>query len=106
MNIYFYISSLEKVIQLRGVNYEWKEPENYTKGLQIGFIAQEVQNVLPEGVDNTGDNYSMQYAPITALLVEAVKEQQQIIKEHESVIAEIRKQNEALLDRIEKLEEK
>ena len=35
--------------------------------------------ILPEVVTNSDDTYMMQYAPITALLVEAVKEQQQII---------------------------
>ncbi len=74
-------SSLDKVLQLRGVNYEWKETENRSVGQQMGFIAQEVQEVIPEVVDENDGHYSMQYSPITALLVEAVKEQQAIIDE-------------------------
>ncbi|HQK70010.1 MAG TPA: hypothetical protein PL101_02735, partial [Bacteroidales bacterium] len=46
----------------------------------IGFIGQEVYDVLPEVVDNTNDFYSVQYGVITSLLVEAVKEQQKIIE--------------------------
>ncbi|UBF27076.1 tail fiber domain-containing protein [Kovacikia minuta CCNUW1] len=69
--------ALEKLLQLRPVFYEWKEPEkqgNLT-GLQMGFIAQEVENVFPEwiGVDDEG------YATLTirgfeALSVEAFKQ--------------------------------
>ncbi|MFC1581737.1 tail fiber domain-containing protein, partial [Candidatus Neomarinimicrobiota bacterium] len=71
--------ALDKVQNLRGVNFEWKETEHHEEGLQMGFIAQEVEAVIPEVVSNGGDSYSMQYSPLTALLVEAVKEQQQII---------------------------
>ena len=46
----------------------------------MGFIAQEAVNIIPEVVDNEGDLMSMQYAPITALLVEAIKEQQKQIE--------------------------
>lgn len=75
-------SPLVKVLALRGVNYEWKDTTNRTAGLQMGFIAQETEMVVPELVAvPTSDSayYSMQYAPITALLVEAVKEQQTTI---------------------------
>ncbi len=92
-------SSLDKVLHLRGVNYEWKETEHHAEGLQMGFIAQEVEEVIPEVVDNSGDHYSMQYAPITALLVEAVKEQQEMIDE-------LQLQNQALLERLERLEKR
>jgi hypothetical protein len=50
-----------------------------TDEIKMGFIAQEVNNVLPELVDTDSEFYSMQYAPITALLVEAVKQQQLLI---------------------------
>ena len=65
---------LEKVKKLRGVQFEWKNTKNYPEGKQIGFIAQEVKNIIPEVVDKKGEYYGMQYAPITALLVEAIKE--------------------------------
>ncbi len=71
---------LKKIMALHGVNYQWQDTLYHDKGLQIGFIAQEVINVLPEVVSTNGGNYSMQYAPITALLVEAMKEQQKQIE--------------------------
>lgn len=72
--------ALDKVLKLRGVSFDWKNPE--MKGRQLGFIAQEAIEVIPEVVNGSeSTNYSMQYAPITAVLVEAMKEQQTQIEE-------------------------
>jgi hypothetical protein len=68
--------ALDKVKKLRGVNFEWRDARTHAEGLQMGFIAQEVKNVIPEVTDKKREYYSMQYASITALLVEAIKEQQ------------------------------
>ena len=87
-------NALEKVNKLRGVNYKWKDSKTHSDGLQMGFIAQEAEKVIPEVVDNSDDHYSMQYAPITALLVEAVKDQNK----------EFRSQNKELKKRVEQLE--
>lgn len=67
-------NALKKVRSLRGVQFEWKDTENHPEGRQIGFIAQEAIDIVPEVIDKKGEFYSMQYAPLTALLVEAVKE--------------------------------
>jgi hypothetical protein len=72
-------SAIDKVQKLRGVNFEWKDKNSNEKGVRMGFIAQEAQLVIPEVVNIEGEYLSMQYAPITALLVEAVKEQQKQI---------------------------
>ncbi len=72
---------MDKVQQLRGVNFEWKDTTVHFTGNQIGFIAQEAKVIIPEVVSQVGEYYSMQYAPITALLTQAIKEQQVQIKE-------------------------
>jgi len=72
-------NGLHKVLQLRGVNFTWKsEPQ---MGTRIGFIAQEVEEIIPELVfTNEVDGYKgVNYAEMTAVLVEAVKEQQNMI---------------------------
>ena len=56
-------------------------------------------------VDNTGDRYSMQYAPITALLVEALKEQQQLIDDLQAKNQQLANINQEQEERINKLEE-
>jgi len=70
---------LSKVLGLRGVNFLWNTPASGMEGQQMGFIAQEAAEIVPEIVSVNNDHYSMQYGPVTALLVEAMKEQQKVI---------------------------
>lgn len=88
-------NSLEKVLNLRGVYFNW-EPEVVPKlaeneGRQIGLIAQEVQEVLPEVVRTemveSQELMSIKYENIVALLIEGMKEQQQQIEELKERIA-------------------
>ena len=73
-------SSLDKVINLKGVEYVWNDGSR--KGQKdIGFIAQEVEEIIPEIVRekevifNKEEKYkTVDYEKITAVLVEAVKE--------------------------------
>jgi hypothetical protein len=75
--------SLAKVMQLQGVSYDQKEGSKH----DIGLIAEDVGKVVPEVVayeDNGVDAKSIDYARLTALLIEAVKEQQKTIDELKS----------------------
>ena len=93
--------ALEKVLRLRPVAYDWRRAEhpdkNFNAGRQLGFIAQEVNAVLPEVVsqDRAGF-YSIAYSQIIPVLVEAIKEQQRSIDtltvEHKAETAALRKQ--------------
>ncbi|MCX6334749.1 MAG: tail fiber domain-containing protein [Bacteroidia bacterium] len=82
--------ALQKVLKLRGVNFLWNNPSEGMEGLQMGFIGQEAYEVVPEVVTLRNDRFSMQYAPITALLVEAVKEQQSVIEKQQAEIERLR----------------
>ena len=74
-NINDLTESLEKVLQLRGVTYNWKDKNDYSSATQIGLIAQEVKNIIPELVDQDQEGfYSVQYSHLVPLLVEAIKE--------------------------------
>ena len=79
-------NSLDKVLQLRGVEFDWKE----TKDSSIGLIAQEVEEVLPELVHETDDIKSVSYGNITAVLIEAIKEQNKIINTMKKEIEELK----------------
>jgi len=70
--------ALEKVIHLRGVSYDRRADGKH----DIGLIAEEVGEVVPEVVlwEDTGQAQSLNYGRLTALLVEAVKEQQAQIR--------------------------
>jgi hypothetical protein len=91
-------NALERVEQLNGVHYSWKDnvkqlgfqPSNLN---DTGLFAQEVQAVLPnavklapfdnnDGVSISGENYlTVQYEKVVPLLVEAIKELSAEIKE-------------------------
>ena len=79
-------NSLEKVLKLTGVTYNRTDLED--KSTKIGFIAQEVKEVLPEVViyNEEADKYGVSYGNVTALLVEAIKEQQTQIEELKTII--------------------
>lgn len=81
--------ALEKIERLRGVTYDWKG----TKKRDIGLIAEEVGEVLPEIVEyeaNGTDAKSIDYARITAVLVEAVKAQEAAIASLRAEVAALK----------------
>jgi hypothetical protein len=82
--------ALQKVMGLRGVNFYWKNQEKGMGGKQMGFVGQEAAEVIPEVVSVKDNHYTMQYAPITALLVEAMKEQQKTIENQQKQIDELK----------------
>ncbi len=72
-NVSSLANALDKVNALQGVSFNWKATPNSDP--QIGFIAQDVLNVLPEVVTgNEKDGYGIAYGNITALLTQAAKE--------------------------------
>jgi hypothetical protein len=74
-------SALEKVLSLRGVEYDRKDSGEH----QIGVIAQEVEKIIPEVV--YGDEIkSVAYGNLVGLLIEAIKEQQKEIEELKKTI--------------------
>lgn len=77
---------LDVVMQLNGVSYEFRTDEfaekKFRDGLHYGFIAQELQNVLPEIVDEDENGYlAVNYTAIIPILTEAVKTQQAQIED-------------------------
>ena len=100
---------LEKVKELRGVKYDWRTVEfpekNFEEGQQIGFIAQEVEKVIPEVVRTDDEGYkSLDYARLTAVLVEAIKELK-AEKDEEVTALRVENENQILALRAEKNEE-
>ncbi|MBD3238898.1 MAG: hypothetical protein GF332_04655 [Candidatus Moranbacteria bacterium] len=68
---------LKDVMKLNPVNYNWK---NGGKA-EIGFIAQELKNIIPEVVHGKDGNMGVAYAQLTALAIKAIQEQQIQIEE-------------------------
>jgi hypothetical protein len=97
-------NNIGKIMQLNGVRYEWKE---YNDNLNLGFIAQDVVDILPEAVRYDADNdiYSMEYTAIIPVLVEGMKEQQNIIENQNAQIKVLQTQNKSLQLDIETLKQ-
>ena len=79
-----------KILAMRGVYFSWKNDSMHNR--RIGFIAQEMEKVLPEVVfTNPVDGLKgINYSEITAILAQAVKEQQQQIENQRKEIDELK----------------
>ena len=115
-NVQSLTGALDRVLQLNPKTYNFKTTEykkmNLAEGLQMGFIAQEVQAVFPELVHNNvcvipnkpGDKEAVEtieyiaidYISFVPILTKAIKEQQ-------SEIEALETENEALKSRLDRL---
>ena len=92
---------LEKIDQLRGVRYEFKDQQKYASGPQVGLIAQELQKVYPELVSQGADGYlAVSYSQLTGVLIQAVKEQQQQMKLTKQEIDLLKKQMQQVMKKL------
>ncbi|WP_369048492.1 tail fiber domain-containing protein [Tenacibaculum sp. UWU-22] len=91
-------NALDKVMQLQGVTFNWDKNRTVGKKLDldnknhIGFIAQQIEKVLPQVVNTDTSKEkikSVAYSDVVPVLVEAIKAQQKIINQ-------LKKDNEAL----------
>jgi len=104
-------ASLEKVMKLQGVSFEWKLSGKAAKGSaggrEIGLIAQDVETVLPELVHTDGKGQkALSYDKMVSVLVEAIKEQQAIIREQGTKIQEKDARIRRLETALERLEQR
>jgi hypothetical protein len=75
---------LQTVAQLRPVSYRWKD--NPAGDAHLGFLAQEVQALIPEAVHDAGNGQplGMQYSELIPVLVKAIQEQEERLKKVEA----------------------
>ena len=116
-------NALEKVLALQGITYHWKTEDDikalygakeqwtyqyapdydcaFTETTQAGFAADEVESVIPELVFIDANNFkSIDYMKMNAYLVEAVKEQQAIIKKQNDKIADLESKIDEIMQRL------
>lgn len=76
-------NALDKLSKIGGYTFEWNEISHKETGKKdIGVVAQEVEEILPEIVQTRSNGYkAVDYQKLTALLIESVKEQQVIIND-------------------------
>lgn len=101
--------SIDKVMKLNGVTFNWDKtvrPSAPTT-LQYGFIAQEIEKVIPELVSEDSDGYkTVNYIGVIPVLTQAMQEQQKEIEQLKDENKKLNETVEALLKRVEALEKK
>ncbi len=105
---------LPKLLNLEATSYNYNDNKE-SDAKSIGFIAQDVQKIFPEIVtqmDDDAEVLGIKYSKLAVLAVKAIQEQQDIInqqaasiKEKEVELSKVKLQMDAMLERIERLEE-
>ena len=84
-NIQVIKGSLDKIDGIRGVEFDWNDKSPgwaKERGHDVGVIAQEVQKVLPEVVQERTNGYlGVDYKRLIPLLIESVKELKQEVED-------------------------
>lgn len=80
-------NAMDIVNRLRGVSFRWKDTDEKS----IGMIAQEVEEILPEVVFDSGDTKSISYDVIVSVLIEGIKEHQHKINRLRNAISKYEK---------------
>jgi hypothetical protein len=81
-------SPIQKIKEIGGYEFDWiPNLEHGYEGHDVGVIAQEIEAVVPELVQTRDSGYrAVKYDKLTALLIEAIKEQQNTIEQLEERI--------------------
>jgi hypothetical protein len=88
-NITSITGALDKVLNMRGVYFNYISDGAKTQ--RVGFIAQELEEVLPQAVRYAEeiDEYNVEYAQIVSVLTEAIKEQNVKITRLEALVEQL-----------------
>ncbi|MCX6334781.1 MAG: tail fiber domain-containing protein [Bacteroidia bacterium] len=101
-------NTLSGVLKLQAVNYNLRIDEFPELGFesrdQVGFIAQDVEKVFPLLVNTDNNGYkAVAYDKLSAVLVEAIKEQQQQIDSQQQENKQLRSEVQSIREEMEQL---
>lgn len=93
---------LKDIMKLKALRYDYISDDTNTNK-SLGFIAQELNEVIPELVlyQEDADQYSVNYAGMSVIAIKAIQDQQIIIDEVKTENAELKKQIETILARLD-----
>lgn len=91
-------NALENILELRGISYRWKrgdeqESHGFDNKTHFGVIAQEVEAVYPDLVDNPGiteKRKHVEYNGLIGVLIEALRELKALNEKQQVEIEELR----------------
>lgn len=80
--------ALAKMLSIHGYAFDWRDTGRH----DVGIVAQDVEKVFPDIVKtNTDTGYkSVEYANLIAPMIEAMREQQQMIEKQQQEISELK----------------
>ncbi len=67
---------LVDVMKMRSVSYQYKPETNIGSGTHLGFIAEEMNSIIPEAVthDNTGQIFGIDYEELASVFAKSIQE--------------------------------
>lgn len=92
-------NALDKIAQIEGVEFDWKEISDEERkyvhgnhGHDIGVIAQQIEKILPEAVQTRENGYkAVDYKKIIPLLIETIKELNHKVDSQEERLSRLEK---------------
>lgn len=96
---------LREVLRLRPVRWDWKDRAE--RQLNLGLIAQEVEEVLPELVTTANDakqTKGLNYIGLLPVVIKAIQEQQAALEQKETMLRSLKAENAALQQRNNELD--
>mgnify|MGYP001255875785 CR=1 FL=1 len=86
---------IEKIKKINGYTFDWipKEDVHINEGHDVGVVAQEVEEVLPEVCTTRDNGYkAVKYEKLTPLLIECIKKQQEQLDKQQEQIENLQEQ--------------
>jgi hypothetical protein len=81
---------IDKINKISGNTFIWNDNQDTYTGSDVGVIAQEIENIIPEIVTTRANGYkAVKYEKLVPLLIEGIKEQQRTITKLENMMKEI-----------------
>ena len=90
-------STLSKLLQIDGKSYTMKKDESEKQ--KIGLLAQDIEKVFPELVSESHGIKSVNYQGLVPVLINALKEQDTMMKEQQSEIDELKAMLKTLIEK-------
>ena len=104
-NISLLSGILPRLVQLEPKSYHF-EHQQLTEEKDLGFMAQELKELFPELVSYSEalDRYAVDYAKVSVVAVQAIKEQQQLIEQQQQLLEQQQAYIKQLDERLKRLE--
>lgn len=80
------LGGIDTLKQLKPVKYHWKDREEHGTEEQMGLLAQDVEQVLPEIIRGSEDHKAVNYVQLIPVLVQSIQEQQETLKQQEAAL--------------------